>query len=83
MSAEATPQTPEGMPRGPVIVSGHPSAEEVAAIVALLVAASGSGDQGQGTTATAASGWGSHRRAVGDPVLGHGRGRWRASAQPR
>jgi hypothetical protein len=67
------------MPQPPLRIDGHPSAEEVAAVVAVLSAVGG--EQAPAEDGRAAL-WSDHARAVG-LAPGHGRGAWRASAQPR
>ena len=69
----------EGVPQGPVVVSGSASPEEVAAVVAVL-SALGGGEDGS-ATAEYASGWASHGRSV-RVGLAPGRGAWRASSFP-
>lgn len=62
-----------------IVVRGSASPEQVAALVAVLSAVGGGGD----AAPTPATGlWSDHARAVG-VAPGHGRGAWRASAQPR
>lgn len=79
-NVEAT-TTPDG-PQPPVIsvVSGSPGPEEVAALVAVLSAASGGGDAGDAPRR--ASNW----SAPGGRMRqghAHGHGAWRGSALPR
>ncbi len=67
-------------PADPVIqVSGPATAEDVAAIVVVLAAASGAG--GADGNATRASAWAAHRAAMRRPV-GHGPAAWRTSLRP-
>lgn len=61
------------------IVRGAPSADEVAALVAVVAAASASGGD-RPRTAPAAAGWAAHERTVRGPLPAGG---WRASAAPR
>ena len=72
-------------PERPVlrVVSGSPSPEEVAALVAVLAAAAG-GARSHGSSSRTdppRSGWADHARAVRAPVQA-GPGAWRASAFP-
>ncbi|HLT10466.1 MAG TPA: acyl-CoA carboxylase epsilon subunit [Micromonosporaceae bacterium] len=62
------------------IVRGHPSEEEVAAVVAVLLARARS--NGDGGTSRPVSRWASSARPRAD-VLPRGGGAWRASALPR
>ncbi len=65
----------DGVP-GVVVVGGAATAEEVAALVAVLAAASGDGD---GSAPEAAqSAWAAHGATLRRPV-GHGPGAWRTS----
>ncbi len=59
-------------------VVGTASAEEVAAIVAVLVAASGGSEE---PTTDASSPWASHGAILRRP-MGHGPGTWRTSLRP-
>lgn len=78
MSGADVQTTGEGMPLGPVVVWGSASAEEIAAVVAVLTALGG----GEGATAPASTpGWADHARSVRSG-LPHGRGAWRASGLP-
>lgn len=69
----------EGMPPASVHIAGSATPEEVAAIVAVLVAASGSPADG---IPAPSSGWNAHDRTIRGRV-GHGQGAWRASGLPR
>ena len=62
-----------------IVVSGGATAQEVAAVVAVLAALSGDG--GGTERVTAPSRWASPRAAMRSPV-GPGPGAWRASARP-
>lgn len=68
-------------PQSVITIGGSATPEEVAAVVAVLTAASGGSvtDAGAGDVPSL---WADHGRAVrsGAP---HGRGAWRASGQPR
>lgn len=73
-------ETPtEGMPSGPVRISGHPTPEEIAAVVAVLSAAGGGGGSATGTTAYGGL-WADHGRLV-RRGLERGHGAWRASSR--
>ncbi|MGD9954752.1 MAG: acyl-CoA carboxylase epsilon subunit [Candidatus Nanopelagicales bacterium] len=61
------------------IVRGAPSAEDVAALVAVVAAASASGVE-RPRTAPASAGWAAHQRTVRGALPAGG---WRASAAPR
>ena len=61
------------------IVRGAPSAEDVAALVAVVAAASASGGS-RPRTAPASAGWAAHEHTVRGPLAAGG---WRASAAPR
>jgi Acyl-CoA carboxylase epsilon subunit len=63
------------------IVAGDPSAEEIAAVVAVLSARIGQ-PGGPGADETARSGWSARSRLLRAPVL-RSPGGWRASALPR
>ncbi|MBJ7359461.1 acyl-CoA carboxylase epsilon subunit [Nocardioides sp.] len=60
------------------VVKGDPTEEELAALVAVLAAAGGSGE----TPRTAPPNWAAHHRKV-RVTLPHGPGGWRSSALPR
>ncbi|WP_427383615.1 acyl-CoA carboxylase subunit epsilon [Janibacter sp. G56] len=60
-------------------IIGDATPEETAALVAVLSGLSGGAEE---TPAPRPSGWTDRRRLVRSP-LSHGRGNWRASAQPR
>jgi acyl-CoA carboxylase epsilon subunit len=62
------------------IVRGNPTAEELAALVAVLVAAGGSGEPEAPRTAR---GWSSPAARLRSPAYGPKPGGWRASALPR
>lgn len=62
------------------VVSGNPTAEEVAALTAVL-AAVGGGDSGEATATPTASLWGRSARLPAQRVT-PGPGAWRASAMP-
>ena len=69
---------------GPVlqVVGGHPSAEELAALTAVLAAVlTGGPGAGPGRPGRAASGWASRSRGPRAP-LRHGPDAWRRSARP-
>jgi hypothetical protein len=61
------------------IVRGAPSADEVAALVAVVAAASASGSS-RPRTAPASAGWAAHERTVRGTLPAGG---WHASAAPR
>ena len=61
------------------IVRGGPTADEVAALVA-VVAAAGSAAAARRAPRPASSGWAAHDRGVRQPL---GTGGWKASAAPR
>ncbi|MFC6236858.1 acyl-CoA carboxylase epsilon subunit [Longivirga aurantiaca] len=61
------------------IVRGGPTADEVAALVA-VVAAAGSAGAEHPRSAPASAGWAAHQRTVRGPLPAGG---WRASAAPR
>ena len=63
------------------VVSGDATAEEVAALVAVLAAASGGGDAAD-AGGRGSSSWADRDVAVRRP-LPHGPGAWRASGLPR
>jgi Acyl-CoA carboxylase epsilon subunit len=68
----------------PVIrISGPATAEDIAALVAVLVAAASGADgaDGAGGTSARASAWAAHRAAMRGPV-GHGPTAWRTSLRP-
>ncbi len=75
----ATTGRPDDVPPAPALtISGSPTPEEVAAVVAVLSALSG----GDGTEPSPPpSRWASPRTALRSPV-GPGPGAWRASARP-
>jgi len=62
------------------VVSGDPSPEELAALIAVIAARSGTADDASG--ASAPSAWTDRSRGLRTP-LHHGPGAWRASAFPR
>jgi acyl-CoA carboxylase epsilon subunit len=62
------------------VVRGNPTAEELAALVAVLVAAGASGDA---EPPRAARGWSSPAARLRSPAYGPKRGGWRASGLPR
>ncbi|HEU4331542.1 MAG TPA: acyl-CoA carboxylase epsilon subunit [Lapillicoccus sp.] len=62
------------------VVRGNPTAEELAALVAVLVAAGGSGES---EPPPAARGWASPAARLGSPAYGPRPGGWRASGMPR
>jgi len=62
------------------IVRGNPSAEEVAALVAVLAAAGGATEPDEPTRAR---GWASPAARLRSPAYGTRTGGWRASALPR
>ena len=69
----------EPTPVAGITIHGDATPEQVAALVAVLAAASGgAGEEAAGP----ASQWADHSRAVRKAAT-HGRGAWRASAQPR
>ena len=73
-------QAPEAPAPPPLrLVRGDATPEEIAALVAVLSAASAAGDP---APPRPRSQWASRERAVRQP-LAHGRGAWRASALPR
>lgn len=79
----ATPEDPAAVDAGATpaalrIVRGEPSAEELAAVVAVLSAAG----SGAPSARSARSPWGGARRAA-RPVLSPGPDSWRMSAYPR
>jgi hypothetical protein len=61
------------------VVSGSPTDEELAIVIA-LASALGTDEAAKGSTPM--NGWGDHRRAMRTP-LPHGDHAWRASALPR
>jgi Acyl-CoA carboxylase epsilon subunit len=63
------------------IVAGDPSAEQIAAVVAVLSAQTGRPDRGGGGE-TARSGWSARSRLLRAPTA-RNPGGWRASALPR
>jgi hypothetical protein len=68
----------------PVIhVGGPATAEDIAALVAVLVAAASGaeGADGAGRPSARASAWAAHRAAMRGPV-GHGPAAWRTSLRP-
>ncbi len=73
----------DGAPARPPlrVISGDATAEEIAAIVAVLAAASGNGDGTDGTRTTR-SRWADPRTRM-RAHLSPGPGAWRASALPR
>lgn len=84
MSAQAPGPTEPGpvtTDAGPpaVVVRGHATPEEVAALVAVLSAVSG-GDDDAASDGTAST-WAAHSAAMRRPV-GHGPGAWRTSLRP-
>ena len=70
-------------PGGPAlkVVAGHPSAEELAALIVALSAVLAARGGPAGQPGRAASGWADRSRMMGAP-LGPGRGAWRRSARP-
>ncbi|HEY8307738.1 MAG TPA: acyl-CoA carboxylase epsilon subunit [Lapillicoccus sp.] len=62
------------------IVRGNPSAEEVAALVAVLAAAGGAAEPDEPPRAR---GWASPAARLRSPAYGARTGGWRASALPR
>ena len=83
-SADPQPTAPDAVaelaatPAG-ITIHGEATPEQVAALAAVLAAASGgAGEEAVGP----ASQWADHSRAVRKAAT-HGRGAWRASAQPR
>ena len=62
------------------IVRGNPTPEELAALVAVLVAAGGSGDP---EAPRASRGWSSPAARLHSPAYGPRPGGWRASGLPR
>ena len=77
------PQTPASpapaAPAAPaIVVHGDATAEEVAALVAVLSAVSG--DQDPASDGTSSS-WAAHSAAMRRPV-GHGPGAWRTALRP-
>ncbi len=61
------------------VVSGNPTPEEIAALVA-VVAAAGSSAPARPTTGSAHAGWAAHDRTVRQPLV---QGGWRAASFPR
>jgi hypothetical protein len=81
MTSSHAPSSGGPGPADPVIrVGGPATAEDVAALVAVLVAAA-SGAEGPGGTSARASSWGAHRASMRRPV-GHGPAAWRTSLRP-
>ncbi len=79
-AADTAADTAAGAPPSPAIgIHGTATAEQVAALVAVLSAVGG--DETPADDGRAAL-WSDHARAVG-LTPGHGRGAWRASSQPR
>jgi hypothetical protein len=74
-SAPAGATASDGVP-AVVVVRGAATADEVAALVAVLAAASGSGDES--APGAAQSAWAAHGATLRRPV-GHGPGAWRNS----
>jgi hypothetical protein len=80
---QATPVTAAGP--GPVltVVRGNPSAEQIAALVAVLAARAASAVKAEGgSRAAVRSEWSARSRLLRAP-LRPGSGGWRASARPR
>lgn len=83
-SADPQPTAPDAVaelaatPAG-ITIHGEATPEQVAALVAVLAGASGSGGEETGATP---SHWADHARALRSGSS-HGPGGWRASAQPR
>ena len=74
MTAEHT----ESPPPPAVVVHGHATAEELAALVAVLWAASGGDEPASGRSRST---WAAHSAAMRQPV-NHGPGAWRTSLRP-
>ena len=64
------------------VVRGEPTAEELAALVAVLASRRGRGDSGEPAAPPKVSGWTDRARYV-QGRLPHSPGGWRASALPR
>ncbi len=80
-SAASSPSPTDGMPPAPVALSlpAGTTAEQVAVLVTVLLAASAGGAD---AAPNGAGSWADHGRAVRHTVP-HGAGAWRASALPR
>ena len=76
MTGDATASEQTASPPVAVVVHGAAGPEEVAALVAVLSAASGAGDDSSRDQRT--STWAAHSVAMRRPV-GHGPGAWRSS----
>jgi hypothetical protein len=79
MSADQPVVVPE--PPLVTVVSGSPTEEEIAALIAVLSAVSG-GDDGGGMPGRNGSRWAAPSSRM-RPMHGHGYGAWRGSALPR
>ena len=73
-------QSPPG-PRPAIVVRGDATPEELAALVAVLSAASGGDGDGDPASDDTASTWAAHSAAMRRPV-GHGPGAWRTALRP-
>ena len=80
MSTDENTETAPGSPE--VMLSGHPSAAEAAAVVVALAAVGASSGAPRGSSGGSGSWWNSRSRAA-RPPLTPGPGAWRASQMPR
>ncbi|MDF3044218.1 MAG: Acyl-CoA carboxylase epsilon subunit [Ornithinibacter sp.] len=82
-SQAPSPAAPDRRADPVIRVSGPATAEDIAALVAVLVAAGSGADGADGARGTSAraSVWAAHRAAMRGPV-GHGPAAWRTSLRP-